>query len=114
MMMGWGARRFSQSWSGLHTSCTPVNLRGCRQVDEGDGMGASGGIDPLGARSGKHLLSALRQLGRVGIRPSTLQTPLLSMNDRLQHISEVLRTHRLRHEIVKAMLVSFSSSDIIA
>lgn len=36
------------------------------------------------------------------------------MNDRLQHISKMLRPHRLRHEIVKPVLISFGPSNIVS
>lgn len=35
------------------------------------------------------------------------------MNNRLQHIRQMLRPHRLRHEIIEAMLVSFRAGDVV-
>ena len=51
--------------------------------------------------------------GNLPISHSTLRTPPLSMNDRLEHIRQMLRPHRLRHEVVKSMLISLRSSNIV-
>jgi hypothetical protein len=36
------------------------------------------------------------------------------MNDRLEHIRQMLRPHGLRHEVVESMLVSFRPGNIVS
>lgn len=52
--------------------------------------------------------------GNPPISHSTLRTPPLSMNDRLEHIRQMLRPHRLRHEVIEPMLISLRPSNVIS